>query len=124
MVTSKNHRNKILGNLIERVGFKDVLVMGSVGCKIASILNAESDIYISISLPGKSAPKDWDFSAPEAILKAAGGSVTNIENQNLSYGKSNFEQGGIIVATNNVSRHKNVCLELKEIIRNYNLYPF
>ena len=124
LVTSKNHSNKILGNLIERVGFKHVLVMGSVGCKIASILNAESDIYISISLPGKSAPKDWDFSAPEAILKAAGGSVTNIENQNLSYGKSNFEQGGIIVASNNVSRHKNICIELKEIIRNYNLYPF
>ncbi len=124
LVTSKNHRNKILGNLIERAGFKDVLVMGSVGCKIASILNAESDIYISISLPGKSAPKDWDFSAPEAILRAAGGAVTNLENQNLFYGKSNFEQGGIIVASNNISRHKNICLELKEIIRNYNLYPF
>ena len=48
--------------------------MGSIGCKVASIIRGEGDIYIALSLPGKSAPKDWDFAAPEAILKAAGGS--------------------------------------------------
>ena len=54
--------------------------MGSIGCKIASIIRGESDIYISLSLPGKSSPKDWDFAAPEAILKAAGGgSITKIK---------------------------------------------
>ena len=45
--------------------------MGSIGCKIASILRGENDIYICLSLPGKSSPKDWDFAAPEIILKAA-----------------------------------------------------
>ena len=40
--------------------------MGSIGCKIASILRGDSDIYITLSLPGKSSPKDWDFAAPEA----------------------------------------------------------
>ena len=35
--------------------------MGSIGCKVASIVRGESDIYISLSLPGKSSPKDWDF---------------------------------------------------------------
>ena len=66
--------------------------MGSIGCKIASIIRGDSDIYICLSLPGKSSPKDWDFSAPEAILKGAGGSITNIDNQELSYGDENFEQ--------------------------------
>ena len=41
IVTSKNHRNQILKNLIERVKFKDVSFMGSVGCKIASILRGK-----------------------------------------------------------------------------------
>ena len=123
IVTSKNHRNESLNNLISKVGFRKVNVMGSVGCKIASIIRGECDIYISLSLPGKSSPKDWDFAAPEAILRAAGGSITNLDNENLSYGNSNFSQGGIIIASNNKNTHKNICLQIKEIIIQNNLYP-
>jgi len=124
IITSKNHRNENLNNLIEKVGFKKVKIMGSVGCKIASILRGESDIYICLNLPGKSAPKDWDFSAPEAILKTAGGAITNLDNEKLFYGKSNFQHGGIIIATNNSLTHQKVCSEIKEIIKKNDLYPF
>tara|TARA_Y100001978_G_scaffold31251_1_gene26942 strand:- start:1005 stop:1901 length:897 start_codon:yes stop_codon:yes gene_type:complete len=121
LVTSKNHRNKTLNNLINKIGFKEIKVVGSIGCKIASIIRGESDIYICLSLPGGSSPKDWDFAAPEAILKAAGGSITNLDNQELIYGKSYFEQGGIIVATRNKLTHKNICSQIKEIIEQYDL---
>ena len=124
IVTSKNHRNQTLKNLIEKIKFKEVIVMGSIGCKIASILRGESDIYICLSLPGESSPKDWDFSAPAAILKAAGGSITNLENEELTYGNPNFEQGGIIVASSNKLMHKNICLEIKDVINKYDLYPY
>ena len=124
IVTSKNHRNQTLNNLIRKLNFKEIIVMGSIGCKIASILRGESDIYISLSLPGASAPKDWDFSAPVALLKAAGGEVTNLDNEELTCGKSNFEQGGIIIATSNRLIHKDICLEIKELIKKYDLYPF
>ena len=123
LVTSKNHNNEILKNLIQKVQFNDVKIMGSIGCKITSIARGESDLYICLSLPGESAPKDWDFAAPEAILKAAGGAITNIENMPLSYGKSNFAHEGIIVASNNHLIHARICLEIKEIIKKYNLYP-
>ena len=124
ITTSKNHRNEKLQNIIDKVGFKKVKIMGSIGCKIASILRGESDIYISLTLPGKSGPKDWDFSAPEAILKTAGGAITNLDNEKLSYGKSNFQHGGIIIATNNNLTHQKVCSEIKKIIIKYDLYPF
>ena len=120
----KNHRNNILESLIQKIHFKRVITMGSIGCKIASIIRGESDIYISLSLPGESSPKDWDFAAPEAILRAAGGMITNLDNEDLTYGNSNFEQGGIIIATNNYLMHENICLEIKEIIKKYGLYPF
>ena len=123
IVTSKNHRNVSLNNLINKVGFRKVNVMGSIGCKIASIIRGESDIYISLSLPGKSSPKDWDFAAPEAILKAAGGAITNLDNEELSYGSPNFKQEGIIIASNNKQKHKNICLQIKEIIIQEDLYP-
>ena len=97
--------------------------MGSIGCKIASILRGESDIYICLSLPGQTSTKDWDFAAPEAILKAAGGAITDIENRDLSYNQPNFEQGGIIIASNDKKTHGNTCLQIKEIIKNHNIYP-
>ena len=123
LVTSKNHRNETLKNLIQKINFSEVKVMGSIGCKIASIVRGESDIYICLSLPGKTSPKDWDFAAPEVILKSSGGSITNLDNQELTYGKKDFAQGGVIVASNNKNTHKSLCLEIKEIIRKYNLYP-
>ena len=123
VVTSKNHKNEKLKNLIKYINFKKIIVMGSIGCKVASILRGESDIYISLSLPGKSAPKDWDFAAPEAILKAAGGAITNINNEKLIYGTTALEHPGIIIASNSKQNHKRICSQVKEIIHEYNIYP-
>ncbi len=123
IVTSKNHRNETLKKLIEKLNFKDVIEMGSIGCKITSILRGESQIYICLSLPSGSSPKDWDFAAPEAILRAAGGAITNINNEELIYGGENFEQRGIIVATSNKITHQSMCLQIKQIIKEFNLFP-
>ena len=123
LVTSKNHGNEILRNLIQKINFRKVEIMGSIGCKIASIVRGDSDIYICLSLPGKSSPKDWDFAAPESILKAAGGAITNLDNQALTYGQNSFEQGGIIVATNDKKTHGSICIEIKKIIEDYGIYP-
>ncbi len=123
LVTSKNHKNQTLNNLVEKVGFKNCISMGSIGCKIASIIRGESDIYVCLSLPGQSSPKDWDFAAPESILRASGGAITNIYNEDLTYNQKNFEQGGIIVASNDDENHKNICMELKEKILKYEIFP-
>ena len=123
IITSKNHRNEALECLINAINFKEKIVMGSIGCKIASIVKGDADIYISLSLPGASSPKDWDFAAPEAILNAAGGAITFIDNKEISYNQENFEQPGIIVASNNKLNHGRICSEIIEIIRNNNLYP-
>ena len=123
LVTSKNHGNETLKKLIQKINFRKVEIMGSIGCKIASIVRGDSDIYICLSLPGKSSPKDWDFAAPESILKAAGGAITNLDNQELFYGKTSFEQGGIIVATNNRYTHGSICREIKKIIEKNKIYP-
>ncbi|MBO8240469.1 3'(2'),5'-bisphosphate nucleotidase CysQ [Prochlorococcus marinus XMU1412] len=123
VVTSKNHGNEKLKNLIDNIKFKKIIVMGSIGCKVASILRGESDIYISLSLPGKSAPKDWDFAAPEAILKAAGGAITNINNEDLVYGTTTLEHPGIIIASNSEQNHKKICTQISEIIQKYDIYP-
>ena len=123
IVTSKNHSNSYLENLIKKIKFKNVKIMGSIGCKIASLIRGESDIYISLSLPGQSCPKDWDFAAPEAILRSSGGAITNLDNQELSYNKVNYDQGGIIIASNDKKTHESKCKQIKAIIKEFNLFP-
>ena len=123
IVTSQNHRNQTLNNLIDKINFKEVKTMGSIGCKVASIIKGESDVYITLSLPGQSSPKDWDYAAPEAILKASGGIITNLENEELTYNQKDFNQGGIIIASNEKKTHEELCYYIKDIIRKNNLYP-
>ncbi|MGA0338788.1 MAG: 3'(2'),5'-bisphosphate nucleotidase CysQ, partial [Vulcanococcus sp.] len=69
LVASRNHRDQRLEQLLEALALGDTKAIGSVGGKVATILRGETDVYISLS--GKSAPKDWDMAAPEAVLKAA-----------------------------------------------------
>ena len=121
IVTSKNHKNVQLANLIDKINFRKVLTMGSIGCKVASIIRGESDIYMSLSLPKQSAPKDWDFAAPEALLGASGGAITNLENRDLVYNKKSFEQTGLIIASSNKENHQKICSQLKDIVRKYDL---
>ena len=121
VITSKNHRNIELQNLIKNIGFSKSLLMGSIGCKLASILRGEADIYISLSLPGKSAPKDWDFAAPEAIITQAGGAITTIDNSELVYGKKGYTQEGLIIASNDKQNHRNICIEIKKILNRNNI---
>ena len=126
LVTSKNHRNQTLKNLIKKIKFKKVLIMGSIGCKIASIIRGESDIYICLSLPGQSSPKDWDFAAPQAILKAAGGDMTKLNYDGLCFNsneRGNYNQDGIIIASNNKKYHKYVCAQIEHLILKYDIYP-
>ena len=123
LLTSKNHNNEMLNDLVQKINFQETISMGSVGCKITSLIRGEGDIYITLSMPGKSAPKDWDFAAPEAILRAAGGSITNINNEELKYNQISFEHGGIIIASKDKSSHKDLCLEVKKIVEENQIYP-
>ena len=59
----------------------------------------------------------------KSILKAAGGAITNLDNEELTYGQTCFEHGGIIVATNDRYSHRGICLEIKKIIQSNSIYP-
>ncbi|PHX87190.1 MAG: 3'(2'),5'-bisphosphate nucleotidase CysQ, partial [Synechococcus sp. Baikal-G1] len=71
LVASRNHRDQRLEALVADLALGASRAIGSVGGKVATILRGEADLYLSLS--GRSAPKDWDMAAPEAVLRAAGG---------------------------------------------------
>lgn len=98
LVASRTHRDERFQKLLDNMPFKDRNYVGSVGCKISTILEQQSDVYISLS--GKSAPKDWDFAAPELILTEAGGKFSYFNGEPVKYNRGDVRQWGGIMASN------------------------
>lgn len=100
LVASRNHRDERLEALLAALELGDSVAMGSVGGKVAAILRGESDLYVSLS--GRSAPKDWDMAAPEAVLRAAGGDFSHADGRPLLYNTGDVRQAGCLVASHGV----------------------
>ena len=108
LVSSVNHRDDRLNQLLKQLPFKTQIQVGSVGVKIAAIVEQQADVYLALS--GKSAPKDWDFAAPELILTEAGGQFTHFDGTPLLYNQADVSQwGGILVS--NGPCHLDLCAQ-------------
>ena len=106
LVASRNHRDQRLEQLLAALALGDTKAIGSVGGKVATILRGETDLYISLS--GKSAPKDWDMAAPEAVLRAAGGAFTHADGRPLTYNTGDVRQAGGLIASHGPA-HGDLC---------------
>ena len=106
LVASRNHRDQRLEQLLVALALGDTRAIGSVGGKVATILRGETDLYISLS--GKSAPKDWDMAAPEAVLRAAGGAFSHADGRALRYNDGDIRQAGCLIASHGAS-HRELC---------------
>lgn len=113
LVVSRSHRNERLNYLLQHLPCQTHKSVGSVGCKIATILEKQADIYISLS--GKSAPKDWDIAAPELILTEAGGKFTHFDGSPLQYNTGDINQWGGLLASNS-NHHEFLCNVAQKIL--------
>ncbi|WP_017655014.1 3'(2'),5'-bisphosphate nucleotidase CysQ family protein [Fortiea contorta] len=115
-VVSRSHRNQKLEYLLQNLPFANHKAVGSVGCKIATIIEQQADVYISIA--GKSAPKDWDIAAPELILTEAGGKFTHFDNTPLQYNTDDINQWGGLLASNG-QHHEILCRQATMILQQW-----
>lgn len=113
LVVSRTHRDERFNQLLQQLPCKNQKYIGSIGCKIAAIVEQQADIYISLS--GKSAPKDWDLAAPELILTEAGGKFTHFDGTPLMYNQEDVNQWGGLLASNG-QRHTELCAEAERIL--------
>ena len=97
VVASRNHRSEKLVQLLVKLPCQQQREVGSIGCKIASIVEHHADLYVSLS--GKSAPKDWDLAAPELILTEAGGKFTHQDGSFPKYNQGDVSQWGCLIAS-------------------------
>ncbi|MGF1480668.1 MAG: 3'(2'),5'-bisphosphate nucleotidase CysQ [Cyanophyceae cyanobacterium] len=114
LVVSRTHRDERFQKLIDRMPFKDRNYRGSVGGKVMTMLEKQSDVYISLS--GKSAAKDWDFAAPELILTEAGGKFSYFNGDPVLYNQGDVKKWGGIMASNGHC-HETLCEMATEILK-------
>ncbi|MCC3435631.1 MULTISPECIES: inositol monophosphatase family protein [unclassified Microcoleus] len=113
IVTSRSHRDDRLNRLLHKFPCQNQLAVGSIGCKIATIVEQKADVYIALS--GKSAPKDWDLAAPELILTEAGGRFTRFDGSALQYNRGDVSQWGGLLASNGCC-HDALCGDAEAIL--------
>lgn len=88
------------GRRVERIrlalGISDVLQVGSVGVKVGLIALGERDLYVN---PARDT-KAWDTCAPEAILREAGGALSDLAGGKLRYEGTDLVHRSGILASN------------------------
>jgi 3'(2'), 5'-bisphosphate nucleotidase len=96
LVSSRSHRQQIVDQIRKELRITREKVTGSVGLKVGQIVRQLADLYIHPS-PGC---KEWDLCAPNAILVAAGGVMTDCWGNPLRYNKRDIRAHNGLVATN------------------------
>lgn len=94
LVTSRSHADATVEAMCAALPVTDRRPSGSVGIKCALIAEGECDLYAHpVPYMG-----EWDTCAPEAILREAGGTVTDCRGEPLRYNKPDPHQPHGILA--------------------------
>jgi 3'(2'), 5'-bisphosphate nucleotidase len=96
LVVSRSHRTGNLDEIAGRLGFRQVTHCGSAGVKSTRIACGESDVY---GQPGRAGAL-WDACAPEALVTAAGGRVTDAHGNVIDYAARALPNHHGFLATN------------------------
>jgi 3'(2'), 5'-bisphosphate nucleotidase len=106
VVVSRSRRPPLLDAILGRLGAPRERPLGSVGVKISALVDGSADAYLHPSAtldatrPGAGGAKHWDTCAPEAILRAAGGLLTDGLGRDVDYASADVEHHFGIVASN------------------------
>lgn len=99
LAASRSHRSPRMERVVRAFGFNEEVRRGSVGIKIGLIVERQCDLYLTLS----SRTHQWDTCAPEAILREAGGLLTDLWGEPLNYNSEDVRNYNGIAATNGAS---------------------
>ncbi|MFO0677149.1 MAG: 3'(2'),5'-bisphosphate nucleotidase CysQ [Polyangiaceae bacterium] len=95
-VTSRSHAAPIVDRMMEDLKPRLRTPWGSSGLKGARVAQGLADVYLH---PGK-AGKRWDACAAEAVVRAAGGEMTDVWGAPFDYRASDLSNFGGMLASN------------------------
>ncbi|KAJ0060997.1 hypothetical protein NL108_004709 [Boleophthalmus pectinirostris] len=81
VTTTRSHSNKVVTDCVDAMEPHEVVRVGGAGNKIIQLIEGKASAYVFAS-PGC---KKWDTCAPEAILHAVGGKLTDVHGNPYTY---------------------------------------
>jgi 3'(2'), 5'-bisphosphate nucleotidase len=102
MAVSRSHRSGRVEAIRQRLRIPNVLQSGSVGLKVGMICEGRAHLYIHTG----SRTHLWDTCGPEAILREAGGRLTNIANEPLQYRARDVRNPNGLIASNGLIQER------------------
>lgn len=81
ITTTRSHSNKVVTDCVDAMDPDEVIRVGGAGNKIIQLVEGKASAYVFAS-PGC---KKWDTCAPEAILHAVGGKLTDMHGNPYHY---------------------------------------
>ncbi|KAG8335564.1 3'(2'),5'-bisphosphate nucleotidase 1 [Homalodisca vitripennis] len=115
ITTTRSHSNPVVQATLDALKPDKVLKVGGAGHKVMLLMEGKAHAYVFAS----GGTKRWDTCAPEAILHAAGGKLTDLHGNTYSYAKdtSHANSGGVL-ATAHSDEHdiylKSIPSEVRE----------
>ncbi|XP_053315633.1 3'(2'),5'-bisphosphate nucleotidase 1 isoform X2 [Spea bombifrons] len=99
ITTTRSHSSKQVNDCIAAINPDKVIRVGGAGNKIIQLIEGQASAYVFAS-PGC---KKWDTCAPEAILHAVGGKLTDIHGNPFEYQKDvkHMNSAGVLAALRN-----------------------
>ena len=117
LVVSRSHRHPLTAEMRNRIGLTSERQCGSVGLKIGLLATRDADVYLHPS----GFTNAWDTCGAEAVLRGAGGRLTDLEGRPLVYGGQDLRNRRGLVATNGVC-HEAVVAAIAPVVREAKLF--
>jgi 3'(2'), 5'-bisphosphate nucleotidase len=118
LAASRSHRSPRMDKVVQAFGLKEEVRRGSVGIKVGLLVEQQCDLYMHLS----PRTKQWDTSAPEIILREAGGCLTDLFGRPLRYNKADLQNRNGIVASNGVV-HTQIIESLQPLLAQFGRVP-
>ena len=108
-IGSRHHLSDKEKEFIKKIGIKDFSSIGS-SLKVGKISSGEAEVYITTT----DKMKEWDTAASYCIITEAGGKMTDMLGNELTYNNKNvYHQNGILVTNGFI--HNKIVNEFKKL---------
>jgi len=108
-VGSRHHLSNREKSFIKKLGIEDFTSIGS-SLKVGKISSGEAEAYITTT----NKMKEWDSAASYCIISEAGGKMTDMLGNDITYNNKNvFHQNGILVTNGLI--HNKIVEEFKKL---------
>lgn len=102
VTTTRSHCNELINKSIEALSPDSVLRVGGAGNKVLQVIEGKAHVYAFASR----GCKKWDTCAPEGILHALDGRLTDILGNSITYNKNeNFTNELGVLASHSAAKH-------------------